>query len=406
MLTRRKIKKKNNNKTKRREEGKTPPKNTKIQRGGSFFGTTFVSSAALLVGYNYFTNRKENKEYWKTQDIGFKKTLEAVKEKGAMDRLIERELSRESSEREREREREIGENDDEQAEEDEDTEEDDDEQAEEDEDTEEEEDEQAEEDEDDTPVAPAHTPLFAPPPAHTPLFAPPPALAVAATNVTLNDVNICFEYNTVTPKIAIDMVMGLFFTKVIKITREEFRRRIKNYLEPHGTDPRFANLDPMRTFIDEISDERIRVILDSITGSDTTENITYYSPESPAYDWINDPNQKTILISEITTKIITMFIEKTGIDVNYLIFGQINCTTNTLLSAGTTDNFFICNRENNENHYDVLYRSDTENVRFKIPDSGYCLFSALSLIYIIKTLSITNPEPLKRQLNPNLYSNI
>ena len=87
MQTRRKNNTNKKNKTKRKKILVKTSKKSKVQKGGSFFGTTVLSSTALLIGYKYLKNRKENSEYWKTQDIEFKKTLEAAKEKREIDKL-------------------------------------------------------------------------------------------------------------------------------------------------------------------------------------------------------------------------------------------------------------------------------------------------------------------------------
>ena len=240
----------------------------------------------------------------------------------------------------------------------------------------------------------------APPPAPAPASAPaPPVAPVApAQQVTVDDIKICFEKNPANIKESIDLVMGLFFTKVIKMGVDNFRRDIKDHLDANHTDP---SLTPMRTFVNTIPNDKMDDILDSITSSPTTDNITYYSPNSPVYEWITDNDVKDYLITDITNKIINIFLDKTGIDVTYL-YVQINCDD----KGGSDKNFFICNRELNQNHFDVLYRSDAEELRFKIPDSGYCLFAALSLIYIIETLNITVPAELTQHLDANMYGDI
>jgi hypothetical protein len=241
------------------------------------------------------------------------------------------------------------------------------------------------------PPAPASAP--APAPASAP--APAPA---RAQQVTVDDIKICFEKNPANIKESIDLVMGLFFTKVIKMGVDNFRREIKDHLDANPTDPLVT---PFRTFADNVPDDKMDSILDSITSSPTTDNITYYSPNSPVYEWVTDNDAKDYLITDITNKIINIFLDKTGIDVTYL-YVQTNCDD----KGGSDKNFFICNRELNQNHFDVLYRSDAEELRFKIPDSGYCLFAALSLIYIIETLNITVPAELTQHLDANMYGDI
>jgi len=113
------------------------------------------------------------------------------------------------------------------------------------------------------------------------------------------------------------------------------------------------------------------------------------------------------LINDITTKIVKIFNKKTKIDVSYL-FTQENCDDN----RGTDESFFICNKEGNQKHFDVIYRSGDggdagdagdAGIRLKIPESGYCLFAALSLIYIIKELNITTAEGLTQHLDDKFF---
>lgn len=219
-----------------------------------------------------------------------------------------------------------------------------------------------------------------------------------STQVTVDDIKTCFEKNTANIKESIELVMRLFFTKVIKMDVNDFREDIKEYLYANPTDP---FITPTRTYFNNVPNDKMNNILDSITGSPTTENITYYSPNSPVYEWITNDDEKKDIVTDITNKIIDIYLDKTGIDVTYL-YTQINCDNN----GGSDKNFFICNREGDQNHFDVLYRSNTEEMRFKIPDSGYCLFAALSLIYIIEKLNINVPADLTQHLDANMYGPI
>lgn len=236
------------------------------------------------------------------------------------------------------------------------------------------------------------------PAAQAPASTPVTPAKSSATQVTVDDIKICFEKNTANIIESIELVMRLFFTKVIKMDVNDFRDDIKEYLYANPTD---LFITPTRTYFNDVPNDKMNDILDSITGSPTTDNITYYSPNSPVYEWITNDDEKKDLVTDITNKIIDIYFDKTGINVTYL-YTQINCDDN----GGSDKNFFICNREGNQNHFDVLYRSNTEEMRFKIPDSGYCLFAALSLIFIIEKLNINVPADLTPHLDANMYGPI
>ena len=227
------------------------------------------------------------------------------------------------------------------------------------------------------------------------------------TNVTTSDIKICFEKNINNIQESIKRVMKLFFTKVIKTNRTEFRQLIKQRLTAEIVDGG-ASL----SWKDVIPSEQYKKILDAITGVPDNEldewedGITYYTPQSNAYEWGGDSLNnigKQNLISDITNKILQIFISKTDIDVIYLADGQRDCDDN----PGTDQNFFICNREGRQNHFDLIYHPvdvDDSDIRFNIPDSGYCLYAALSLLYIIKKLNITTAEGFTAHLDDDMYA--
>ena len=229
---------------------------------------------------------------------------------------------------------------------------------------------------------------------------------VNLTKVTTSDIKICFEKNIEIQE-SIKKVMGLFFFFIIKTTRKDFRVSIEKRLSAVVVDDNRS-----RSWNGEIPEDRYKNIVNAVTGIPDTEldeweyGITYYSPDhNPTYDWglrsLRD-EEKVDLINDITTKILQIFMSKTGIDVGYLTNGQLNCDAN----SGTDESFFICNKEGAQYHFDVIYRSGDAGdagIRLKIPGSGYCLYSALSLIYIIKKLNITTSEGLTTHLDDNFF---
>ena len=214
-----------------------------------------------------------------------------------------------------------------------------------------------------------------------------------ATTIVEDDIKICFEHKSSNIKESIALVMDLFFTKVIKMKKETFHETIKNYIKPQN-----GNFTEIQLFTENITDDKIEDILNSITGSNG--EINYYSADSGIYDWI-DPANRDDLIVDITNKIIDIYFQRTHIDVGYLKFGQTNCSGD----GGSGKKFFICNKEGSENHFDVVYNSvdEPEPIRFKIPESGYCLFSALSLIFIIERLNIVHPDMLTPHLDLGMW---
>ena len=383
-------KKNKKNKTKKNKLIVKPQKNSKSQRGGSFFGSVLISSTALLVGYKYLKNREENKEYWKTQEPEFKKTLESIRQKEQMNRLIEKELAKDDTNKDRDE----GEEEDE-----------------------------AEEDEDDTPVAPTRTPPRLPPPTRTPPRLPPPtrtpplapapaALAQAfggltynfwLENKTLDNSDIFTNLMRIIDNmrsLATDFDSNTIF-KIFRKIMNPYGNRQTDLLEiikDKMNDLSIYNVDDQGT--KEISQQTIHFLTSNtdFTNSviDSIQNdFNYWTLASGVYNDV--PNYQTdglYIIESITNFIIKQFTTLVNGNANIYLCDQTNLPQNEIIicqSAG---------QGGKGSHFELKYNDKI----IKIKDDGSCLFRALLLFdYIQKNDIQPNDDGF---LNPTLLVDV